>query len=143
MPVRVSAPAPEPIPADCTAPSSLAAVLAARAALAVLPAVKSLESMLIGIVAIRKGVLREFSIDSDDDDDDDDDDDVSVAVAVRLARDWGDARLCRACGIPEITLEGTAADWQRLRDKVEQVPAAPAQLQTVWGVGYRWEANPS
>jgi DNA-binding response OmpR family regulator len=32
---------------------------------------------------------------------------------------------------------------RRLRDKVELVPAAPAQLQTVWGVGYRWEANPS
>jgi two-component system, OmpR family, response regulator ResD len=32
---------------------------------------------------------------------------------------------------------------RRLRDKVEQDPAAPAQLQTVWGVGYRWEANPS
>ena len=32
---------------------------------------------------------------------------------------------------------------RRLRDKVEQVPAAPAHLQTVWGVGYRWEANPS
>ena len=32
---------------------------------------------------------------------------------------------------------------RRLRDKVEQIPAAPTQLQTVWGVGYRWEANPS
>jgi len=32
---------------------------------------------------------------------------------------------------------------RRLRDKVEQEPAAPVQLQTVWGVGYRWEANPS
>ena len=32
---------------------------------------------------------------------------------------------------------------RRLRDKVEREPAAPAQLQTVWGVGYRWEANPS
>jgi DNA-binding response OmpR family regulator len=32
---------------------------------------------------------------------------------------------------------------RRLRDKVEQVPASPVQLQTVWGVGYRWEANPS
>ena len=32
---------------------------------------------------------------------------------------------------------------RRLRDKVELVPAAPAQLQTVWGVGYRWEADPS
>ena len=32
---------------------------------------------------------------------------------------------------------------RRLRDKVELEPASPAQLQTVWGVGYRWEANPS
>jgi two-component system response regulator ResD len=31
---------------------------------------------------------------------------------------------------------------RRLRDKVEQEPASPTQLQTVWGVGYRWEANP-
>ncbi|HXL96008.1 MAG TPA: response regulator transcription factor [Streptosporangiaceae bacterium] len=31
---------------------------------------------------------------------------------------------------------------RRLRDKVEQEPASPVQLQTVWGVGYRWEANP-
>ena len=30
---------------------------------------------------------------------------------------------------------------RRLRDKVERVPSAPAQLQTVWGVGYRWEAS--
>jgi two-component system, OmpR family, response regulator ResD len=32
---------------------------------------------------------------------------------------------------------------RRLRDKVERDPATPAQLQTVWGVGYRWEAGPS
>jgi len=32
---------------------------------------------------------------------------------------------------------------RRLRDKVEEEPAAPAQLKTVWGVGYRWEANPA
>jgi two-component system response regulator ResD len=32
---------------------------------------------------------------------------------------------------------------RRLRDKVEQVPASPTQLQTVWGVGYRWEADAS
>jgi DNA-binding response OmpR family regulator len=32
---------------------------------------------------------------------------------------------------------------RRLRDKVERDPASPAQLQTVWGVGYRWEASPS
>jgi DNA-binding response OmpR family regulator len=30
---------------------------------------------------------------------------------------------------------------RRLRDKVEQEPASPTQLRTVWGVGYRWEAN--
>jgi two-component system, OmpR family, response regulator ResD len=32
---------------------------------------------------------------------------------------------------------------RRLRDKVEQEPAAPAQLKTVWGVGYRWESDPA
>jgi len=32
---------------------------------------------------------------------------------------------------------------RRLRDKVEQEPAAPAQLKTVWGVGYRWEVEPA
>jgi two-component system, OmpR family, response regulator ResD len=32
---------------------------------------------------------------------------------------------------------------RRLRDKVERDPAAPDQLQTVWGVGYRWEASQS
>jgi DNA-binding response OmpR family regulator len=32
---------------------------------------------------------------------------------------------------------------RRLRDKVEQEPASPTQLQTVWGVGYRWEVSPS
>jgi two-component system, OmpR family, response regulator ResD len=32
---------------------------------------------------------------------------------------------------------------RRVRDKVERDPAAPAQLQTVWGVGYRWEASSS
>ena len=32
---------------------------------------------------------------------------------------------------------------RRLRDKVEREPASPAQLQTVWGVGYRWEVNPA
>jgi DNA-binding response OmpR family regulator len=32
---------------------------------------------------------------------------------------------------------------RRLREKVEQEPNTPTQLQTVWGVGYRWEAVPS
>jgi DNA-binding response OmpR family regulator len=29
---------------------------------------------------------------------------------------------------------------RRLREKVERDPTRPARLQTVWGVGYRWEA---
>jgi DNA-binding response OmpR family regulator len=32
---------------------------------------------------------------------------------------------------------------RRLREKVEDDPTAPAHLQTVWGVGYRWENEPS
>jgi DNA-binding response OmpR family regulator len=28
---------------------------------------------------------------------------------------------------------------RRLREKIEDDPAAPAHLQTVWGVGYRWD----
>jgi len=32
---------------------------------------------------------------------------------------------------------------RRLRDKVEPEPASPTQLQTVWGVGYRWDVSPS
>jgi hypothetical protein len=35
-------------------------------------------------------------------------------------------RVCCICGIPEITLEGTADDWRRLRDKVEAL--APYDL---------------
>src|SRR5258708_11026902 len=31
---------------------------------------------------------------------------------------------------------------RRLRAKTEDDPASPAHLQTVWGVGYRWEAEP-
>ena len=30
---------------------------------------------------------------------------------------------------------------RRLREKVEHDPTAPVQLQTVWGIGYRWEAS--
>jgi two-component system, OmpR family, response regulator ResD len=32
---------------------------------------------------------------------------------------------------------------RRIREKVEDDPAAPSQLQTVWGIGYRWEVSPS
>jgi two-component system, OmpR family, response regulator ResD len=31
---------------------------------------------------------------------------------------------------------------RRLREKTEDKPASPAHLQTVWGVGYRWDADP-
>jgi DNA-binding response OmpR family regulator len=30
---------------------------------------------------------------------------------------------------------------RRLREKVEDDPARPRRLQTVWGVGYRWEPD--
>jgi DNA-binding response OmpR family regulator len=30
---------------------------------------------------------------------------------------------------------------RRLREKVEQDPARPRYLKTVWGVGYKFEAN--
>ena len=101
MPVKVNAPVPEPIPADWATPNSLAAVLTARAAVAVLPVVKSLESMLIGIIAIRSGVLSSFSIDNEDVEDDEPDD--PVAVEARAPRVCGDERLCRACGVPEMS----------------------------------------
>jgi DNA-binding response OmpR family regulator len=32
---------------------------------------------------------------------------------------------------------------RRLREKVEDDPTSPVRIQTVWGVGYRWEAIPS
>ena len=32
---------------------------------------------------------------------------------------------------------------RRLREKIEDDPTSPAHLQTVWGVGYRWETDPS
>jgi DNA-binding response OmpR family regulator len=30
---------------------------------------------------------------------------------------------------------------RRLREKIEDSPTSPTHLQTVWGVGYRWEAD--
>jgi DNA-binding response OmpR family regulator len=31
---------------------------------------------------------------------------------------------------------------RRIREKAEDDPTSPAHLRTVWGVGYRWEADP-
>jgi hypothetical protein len=104
--------------------------------------------MLIGIVAIRKGVLSEFSIDKSDVDDDEED--VPVAVAVRLATAWGDARLCRVCGTPEISCgpddmivsasvpPDVAAAWAA----AVLCPASPPGLVVCGGVvnGVTWEA---
>src|SRR6201996_969742 len=91
-PVSVNAFAPEPIPADWAAPNSLAAVVAALAAVAVLPAVNSLDSMDIGIDANFIGVLSSLSSDIEDEDDE-----VSVAVEASPLSVCGDERLCRAC----------------------------------------------
>ena len=74
--VEASVPVPEPRPTDLATPNSFAAVLTARAAVALLPVVKSLDSMLIGVVAICSGVLSSFSIDIADVEDDDDDEPV-------------------------------------------------------------------
>jgi DNA-binding response OmpR family regulator len=30
---------------------------------------------------------------------------------------------------------------RRIREKAEETPASPVHLQTVWGIGYRWEAS--
>jgi hypothetical protein len=79
-------------PTACAAPSSLAAVVAALAAVAVLPAVNSLDSMLMGIDASFSGVLSSFMIDVADVEHVDE----PVAVDATLSRVCGDARLCRA-----------------------------------------------
>jgi hypothetical protein len=92
--VEASVPVPEPRPTDFATPNSFAAVLTARAAVAVLPVVKSSDGMLIGVVAIRSGVLSSFSIDIADVEDDDDDE--PVAEDATLSRPCGDARLCKA-----------------------------------------------
>ena len=135
MPVKVTVPVPEPRPADFAASNSLAAVLTVRAALAVLPAVKSLESMLIGIVAIRQGVLKALSSDSDDVEVVDDVDDVaSVAVDVRAAKLWGDARLCSVCGIPEISCGA---------DDMSVSASVPTGVPAAWAVAAACAASPA
>lgn len=101
MPVNVNAPVPEPIPADWATPNSLAAVVAALAAVAVLPAVNSLDIMLIGIDANFIGVLSSLS--SDVAELEDEEPDESVAVVVTPLRACADERPCRACGVAEIS----------------------------------------
>lgn len=128
-PDNVNVPVPAPIPADWAAPSSLAAVVAAFAAVAVLPAVNSLDSMLIGIVASRSGVLSSLSSDIDEDDEDD----VSVAVAVRPVRACGDERLCRACGV----LESNCGP-----DDMIVSTSVPLVVPTDWAAAATWPPSP-
>lgn len=129
IPVSVNALVPEPIPADWTAPSSLAAVVAALAAVAVLPAVNSLDSMLIGIDANFIGVLSSLSNAVEDDDDDV----VSVAVEATALRLWGEERLCNACGIPEMS-------WGP-DDMIVSASVVP-EVAADWAVEATWVASP-
>ncbi len=76
-PIEPSAPGLDTSPTAWAAPNSLAAVVAALAAVAVLPAVNSLDSMLIGIDANFSGVLSSFISEVADVEDVDE----SVAVA--------------------------------------------------------------
>ena len=130
MLVSVNAPVPEPIPADWAAPSSLAAVVAALAAVAVLPAVNSLDSMLIGIDASLIGVLSSLSNDIEDDDDDDV---VSVAVDVRALNACGDDRLCNAWGIPEMSCGP--------EDMIVSA-SVPPEVAADWAAVATWVARP-
>jgi hypothetical protein len=47
---------------------------------------------------------------------------VSQVVLMDALREYFDYVLACICGIPTVTLEGTPADWSRLREKVEQLP---------------------
>ena len=111
----------------------MAAVVAAFAAVAVLPAVNSLDSMLIGIDANFIGVLSSLSICVNDMPEEDDDVEVPVAVSVRLLRACGDDRLCSACGVLEMSCG--PADMSVSTSVPLEVPAA-------WATDAAWPAGP-
>lgn len=50
--------------------------------------------------------------------------------------------LARVWGWTVGDLSTVTVHVRRLREKVEPDPRAPTRLVTVWGVGYRWEAQP-
>ena len=122
---------PESIPADWAAPNSLAAVLTARAAVALLPVVKSLDNMLIGIIAIRIGMLSWFSIDNADVEPDEPDE--PVAVDARLLSVCGAERLCRACGVPEMSCGP---------DDMIVSTSVPLAVPADWSAAATWPASP-
>ena len=53
--------------------------------------------------------------------------------ALRLDRVWGD---------DFVEENALSVAVKRLRDKLEDDPARPVRLRTVYGIGYRWEAAP-
>ena len=53
--------------------------------------------------------------------------------ALLLDRVWGD---------DFVEENALAVAVKRLRDKLEDDPARPVRLRTVYGIGYRWEAAP-
>ena len=53
--------------------------------------------------------------------------------ALLLDRVWGD---------DFVEENALSVAVKRLRDKLEDDPARPVRLRTVYGIGYRWEAAP-
>jgi len=88
------------------------------------PAVNSLDSMLMGIDAGFSGVLSSFMIDVADVEEVDE----PVAVDATVSAACGDARLCRACGIPEMTCG--PVDMIVSRSVPPEVPAMKSSTAT-------------
>lgn len=83
-----------------------------------------------------------------------DDDALSEGIALAL-RAQGTVRRCptlaeareallldRVWGDDFVEENALSVAVKRLRDKLEDDPARPVRLRTVYGIGYRWEAAP-
>lgn len=83
-----------------------------------------------------------------------DDDALSEGIALAL-RAQGTVRRCptlaeareallldRVWGDDFVEENALSVAVKRLRDKLEDDPARPVRLRTVYGIGYRWEATP-
>lgn len=130
-PVKLTVPVLTPVAAAVVAASSplatspiTAPVVAARAVL--LPPVMNIRmSVLIGIIAIRAGMLSELSEFSDDSDDDDEDDAVDPLADV--------ARSCSADGVA-VSSCGPA--------DMMVSESVPAEAPTAWVAAAAWFARP-